>query len=180
MFTRFVCDLLGFLAREFPTKPLKNLDIYFSGRIDMLHLGKSWYICTIAKRHKDNCWFWLMVLTVLLWNCKSGYVKRSEVESYDSLRYPSKWGGGKLLAPQVPWHLKNTNFVEYACRIVCVYLVQDTALSKSIYFIALRPGPLWGFCSVCVSLCFSKLSSSLATGYRLLITGLYTLYINHV
>ena len=86
-----------------------------------------------------------------------------EVESYESLRYTINWGGYKLLVPQVTWPRKNIHFVESVCRVVCVCKVQDTALSRSSYFITLRTRLLQGFRSVCVSPCFSKVSSSLST-----------------
>ena len=76
------------------------------------------------------------------------------------------------MVPRVPWTRKNIYFVESVCRIFCVCLVQDTALSKSIYFIALIYGLLRSFRSVFVSPCFRKTSGLLATGYGLYIKEL--------
>ena len=63
-----------------------------------------------------------------------GEVKKSEVDSSDSLRYTSNWFGGKLQVTQVTWTKKNIHFVDSVCRFVCVrhkqiqhYLSQDNS-----------------------------------------------------
>ena len=76
------------------------------------------------------------------------------------------------MVTRVPLHRNKIHFMESVCRVVCVCIIQNTALSQSSYFVALRIGLIWSFRSVCVSPCFRKLYSVLSTGGSLWITVL--------
>ena len=78
----------------------------------------------------------------------------AEVKSYNLLSNPTNWGGGggeggKRQVPQVPWPSNKIPFVGYIYMFICVFLMQNTSLSNSSKFVALRLRLLQRYQPVC-------------------------------